>query len=272
MGLITSQQLATYYNTYKSTEVTFTKQINQVFGLNPKEIFLKVGGEQWHCIIYSSSLESAKVLLNLENEAAESLEGSPTTVSLRYSIKKPDAAGPISFFVPGKITSVTPYSDEKQHVKFVTVTFTQRPPDDLIEMLGILLETAMNSKKRREERIVINPNILKLLAIPTKEIVLTVQEVPHKGILRDVSFSGAKVITVGTAHLQIDQIGELKIDFEEKTIFIPGKIIRIDPVEGQKDLAVLSIIFLENQVPMEYKMRLNDYFTSGRLEITPKKG
>ena len=271
MGLITNQQLATFYDEYRSTEVTFTKQINQAFGVNPKQIFLKVSGDQMHCIIYSSSMESAKVLLNLDDDSAQHLLYGEVKASLRYSIKKPDAAAPISFFIPGKITSVTPYSSEKPNLKFLTITFTQRPPDDLIEMLGVLLETAMNSQKRNEERISITPNNVKLLGFQTKEISLSLGTVSLKGILRDVSFSGAQVITLGGGQFPEKQEALLKLELEEKMISIPGSIVHFDPVEGQKGLSVMSIAFIPEQVPMEYKIKLNDYFSRGRLEISPKE-
>jgi len=137
-------------------------------------------------------------------------------------------------------------------------------------MLGTLLETAMNSQKRKEERIVISPNVMKLLGITTKEITLLIQNISCKGILRDLSVSGLKTIAVGSSNIFKNNDTAITVETEDKALTIAGKIIRVDPVEGRQDLTALSVEFREDAVPMEYKIKLNDYFSRGRLEITPK--
>ena len=151
---------------------------------------------------------------------------------------------------------------------FLSLSYTQRPPDNLIEVLGSLLEASMNSQKRSEERILINPASLKKLGIPNKETVVFVENVPRKGILRDLSFSGAKIIIVGVAKFLVDKVVQLKLDLEEKSLRISGKVLRFEPVEGRKDLAALVILFDKENVPMEYKMIINEYLKSIKPSIS----
>ena len=63
MAMITAQQLAQYYNDYKATEITFTKAILKTLGLDPRQVYLKIDGEQWPCIVNSASFTLAELLL-----------------------------------------------------------------------------------------------------------------------------------------------------------------------------------------------------------------
>ena len=153
MALVTSQQLENYYQIYKNKEVTFTKDVNNALGLNAKQIFLKCLGEQWPCILYSSSLESAKVILNLDQKSMEKIKKANNLISLRFSFTTQDSVDPMAFFVPGKITGFNPYKKDNPNLMFLAINFTKRPPDNLIEILGTLLETALVSQKRKDERI-----------------------------------------------------------------------------------------------------------------------
>ena len=63
MAMITAQQLTQYYNDYKSTEITFTKAILKILGLDPRQIYIKIEGVQWPCIINSASFSLARIII-----------------------------------------------------------------------------------------------------------------------------------------------------------------------------------------------------------------
>ena len=260
MALITGQQINNYYSLYKSIDVTFTKEVIRATGLLPQHIYLKCLGDSWPCVVYSTSMASAKIIANVKSKLFEKIRSANNLVSLRFSFALPDKPDPLSFFIAAKSTGYTPYSQGSPDLNFISLTYTQRPADDLIAILGKLLEANINSKKRREERITITGESLRKMGLKSKESVVYIQNLPRKAKIRDLSFSGAKCIVPGVAKFLVDKECQLRIETEENDLLnIPGKIIRFEPVQGRKDLAALAILFEENRVPMEYKMRINDY-------------
>ncbi|MFQ3619631.1 MAG: PilZ domain-containing protein [Spirochaetales bacterium] len=261
MSIITSQQIFQYYEAYSKIEVTFTKEVIQATQLIPKNVFLKCLGYQYPCILYSSSMVGAKIILNSSMVVQESLRKANNMVYLRYCFQKNPKGDPITFFIPCKVTGSSPYNKEGSDLYFYSLAFTQRPPDTLIEILGTLLDATRASQKRREERILITEETLRKIGISTKELSILVQGVPRKGILRDLSFGGAKVILLGLAKFLMNKEVVLRLEIEEprQVLNLPGTIIRYEPVEGRKDIAAFAIKFHENKVPITYKMLLSDY-------------
>ena len=269
MPLITSKQISRYYDLFKQVEVTFNTQVIQALGLLPREVHLKCLGEIIPCIIYSSSMTVAKVLAQLGERLFQTIRDANNSVSLRFSFKLQDKANPLSFFVTAKITGYTPYSKEKPGLHFVSLTYAQKPPDDLIEMLGELLEANVNAKKRKELRLIITPQSMKGLNLDARDTVIYIDSVPRKCIIRDLSFSGAKVLIVGIAKFLINKKAVLHLPFDSpgEVIKISGKIIRSEEVEGRKDITALAILFDEEKVPISYKKHINEYLRSPRHSI-----
>jgi Tfp pilus assembly protein PilZ len=271
MGILTSQQITKYYERYRTISVTFTKEIIHATGLVTQQVYLKRLGEAWPCVIYSTSFEEAKVIINTKSGLYGKLQQANNLVNLRYSFRISDKTDPMFFFVSCRVAGSSPYQGS-QDIYMLTLQFTQRPPDDLIEIMGRLLDANINSSKRRDERILITPESLRKLQIAAKETVIYLQGVPRRCILRDISFSGAKVIMVGVAKFIADKEVALRLDFEDprESLMIGGKVVRLEDVEGRKELVAVAIHFNENQVPMNYKMRINDYLSQIRTESRPE--
>lgn len=272
MGILTSQQITKYYERYRTISVTFTKEIIHATGLVTQQVYLKCLGEAWPCVIYSTSFEEAKVIVNTKSGLYGKLQQANNLVNLRYSFRISDKTDPMFFFVSCRVAGSTPYQGS-QDISMLTLQFTQRPPDDLIEIMGRLLDANINSSKRRDERILISPDSLRKLQISAKETVVYLQGVPRRCILRDISFSGAKIIMVGVAKFIADKDVVLRIDFDDprESLMIGGKVVRLEDVEGRKELVAVAIHFNENQVPMNYKMRINDYLGQIRTDHRQEK-
>jgi hypothetical protein len=265
MGILTSQKITTYFERFKGIEVTFTKEIIQVTGLLTQQVHLKCVSDFWPCVIYSSSFQGAKIVANMRSGLVEKLQQANNYASLRYCFKIMDSGNPVTFFVSARVMGFTPYGGSKDVAMF-TLQFTQRPPDDLIEIMGRLLDANVNSAKRREERILITTETQRKLNILSKESAVFIQGVPRRCILRDISFSGSKLIMVGVSKFLVDREAALRIDFEDprESFLLKGKFIRSENVEGRKDLIALVILFEENLIPMGYKMRINDFLSIAR--------
>nr|MCR4790264.1 PilZ domain-containing protein [Treponemataceae bacterium] len=272
-GIITSQTLTNYYDMYRDTEITFTKEIIRTLHLDPRQVYIKCNGGQWPCIINSTSLSSAKIILGTkEGGAYTALKQTKDTgtVNLRYCFLQQDSQ-PMMFFVTAKVANIEPYMNSKD-LAVITLAFTQRPPDDLIENIGKLLEANINAVKRREERIILTEDTKRKLGIAHLETIIQVQGIPRNCILRDLSFSGSKVILKGLAAFIKDKDCIVRFEFEDprEIINVPGKIVATENIGERKDIVAASVKYTENAIPMPYKMHINNYLTTLRKTMFDK--
>jgi hypothetical protein len=269
--MITSQKITSYYDRFKNIEITFTKDLIQVTGLITQEVSLKCGTDVCPCIIYSSSFEHVKIVASIKTELLRKLEETNNSVSLRWCFKNPDGGNPVAFFTSARSVGFSPYGNSED-VALFTLQFTQRPPDNLIEIMGRILDANFNFAKRKDERILITADSQRKLNVFTKETTVFIENVPRHCILRDLSFSGAKIIMMGVAKFLVNKPIALRVDFDEprESFLIKGQFIRSELVEGRKDLVALAIRFEESLVPIGYKIRINDYVSQVRLEIMPE--
>jgi hypothetical protein len=261
MAIITSQQLANYYELYRSIEVTFNKEVTSLLGFAQEHVMLKIFGVQWHCIIYSSSLESAKIILNLKPEQIEKLRTGSNLVALRYAFRVPDKAEPVTFFANGRVKGYSRYnSATNPDLYFMTVEFSQRPSDDLIEILGRFLEANVNSQKRRDVRVPVSEANVKKVGFSSCSTIISVENVGRKCLVRDLSFSGALVLIPGVAKFLEGRAAVLRLVLEEtgQVVTIPGKLVRVEPLEGRRDITQAAMQFDEAAVPHAYKLKIND--------------
>lgn len=274
MALLTAQLVSRYYELYQSSEVTFTKEVIRSIGLVTKNIFLKYPGDQIPCVIFSSSMVGAKVVASVKNEFFAELRSANNVVSLHFGFTHPDKSAPLSFFVASRITGFAPYSGGSDGLNLVTLSFTQRPPDDLIGTLGQLIDANSNSKRRKEERISVNPDSIRKMGIASKDAQLFVEGVPRMCIVRELSFSGAKLIVTGIGKFLVGKKTVLHIELVDRNqdLELLGKIVRFDPVEGRRDIAALAVLFDEDSLPLDYKLRINDYLTTPRQSQSDEKG
>jgi hypothetical protein len=268
MAVITSQQTSRFFEQFSTVDVTFTREVIKATLLYPKQIFIKCGGYQWPCILFSSSMTSAKIITNVQNSFKQIVGRANNLVSLRYSFIQRDKPDPVSFFVNARILDYSPYTAENPDLNFLNVAFTNRPPDELIQRLGSLLEANTAAQNRREERINMTAETLKDLNLNIKGSAVLIESVPRKCIIRDLSFSGIKVIIMGVAKFLVNKNAVVRFQFTEpaESIDIKGKVIRFEPIEGRQDIGAFVIHFEETDIPVDYKLRLTAYFKQQRLK------
>ncbi|NBB90168.1 MAG: pilus assembly protein PilZ [Spirochaetes bacterium] len=266
MAISTSQQITRYYQQYSSVDVTFTKDVIKATLLNPKQVYLKCTGYQWPIVVYSASMTGAKIVANMQTSLSEAIKKSNSVVSLRMSFLQRDKADPISFFVGAKISGYTPYGEEKPELYFLTLTYTQRPPDDLIEILGRLIEANAASAKRKEERIPVTADSARAMGVNHKDALVYIDGVPRRCILRDVSFGGAKVVILGLAKFLVNKQANLRLTMTEtnEEIDVPATVVRFEAVEGRSDIAALALQFDIETIPMKYKLMVSGFLNSSK--------
>jgi hypothetical protein len=270
MGVLTSQKIATFYERFKEIDVTYTKEIIQVTGLQSKQVYLKCVSDVWPCVIYSSSFQGAKVAVNIKSGLIAKLQQANNMVSVRFCFKDPGGGEQVTFFVSARSAGYAPYGGS-QDVALFTVQFTQRPPDDLIEIMGRLLDANFNSTKRKDEWIVLNAESIRRLDLLSGDAAVFMQGVPRRCIIRDISFSGVRIVMMGVLKFLLDKEASIRVDFNEprQSFLIKGRFIKAENVESRKDLLVLHLAFDEAAIPMGYRIRLNDYFSTIRADSRP---
>jgi len=268
MGVLLSQKISEYYERFKDIDVTFTKEIIQVTGLLTQQVHLKCGNDFWPCVVYTASFEGAKVVANVKTGLLGKLQATNNFVNLRLSFKPFGEINAVTFFIAGRVLASAPYGNS-QDVNMFTVQFSNRPPDDFIEIIGRVLDANVNSAKRKDARIPLTADNLRKLNILSTESAVFIERVPRKCILRDLSFSGSKIIMMGVAKFLLNKDAALRVDFNDprEVYTIKGKFVRAEEVEGKKEMIALGLQFDEPSVPMGYKIRLNDMLTSIRADF-----
>jgi hypothetical protein len=266
MSISSSQRLNAFYEQYKTTFVIFSKEAMKVTGLCAQQIYLKCMGDFWPCVLYSSSFETAKVVVNTKAGLIEKLQSAKNTASIRFSFKISGNTDALVFFVNMKSMGFAPYGSSSD-VAIFTFQYIQRPPDDLIEILGRFMSVNENFSKRRSERITLTSDSIRKLDI-IRESEVAIKGVPRKCILRDISFFGAKIIVMGLSKFIEAENAVLYIGFNNPTEKFPlaGHFVRSEMVEGRRDLLALGLAFNEEEIPLGYKMRINDYLNEMRQD------
>jgi hypothetical protein len=268
MGLLTSQRISIYFDRFKDIEVTFTKEMIQVTGLLTQQVHLKCGNDFWPCVVYSASFENAKIVANVKTGLLSKLQTTNNFVNLRFCFRVIGETNTVTFFIAARVLSSAPYGNS-QDVNMFTLQFTNRPPDDFIEIMGRVLDANVNSSKRKDARIQLTADTTRRLNLMSTETAVFIQGVPRRCILRDLSFSGSKIIMLGVAKFLVDKEASLRLDFNDprEAFTIKGKFIRVENVEGKKEMIALAMNFDEALVPMSYKIRLNEFLTAIRADF-----
>ena len=265
MAIVTSQIISRYYEEFKNTEITFTKDIMRTLAMDPRQIYIKCSGSQWPCIVNSSSFSQVRIIVGTKGGAFQIIaKKDAPPVSIRFAFYQPDGQL-LSLFISGKVVNIASYMNSKE-MAIVTINYTQKPPDDFIEMIGHLIDANTNAIRRKEDRIVITPDSLKKLGIPRKETVIIIQNVPRHCILQDISFGGAKVVLMGLAQFLVNKEVEMRLEFDEphEVIALKGVIMNTMNVEGRKDIISANIKFDDASITLPYKIHINNYITTAR--------
>lgn len=261
--MLTSHQVLRLYDAYGDVELTFNSQVILASGLITSEIYFKVADQHVPCVLYAASMKGARVIAELNEKTADSLTRSDNLLSLRFAFRPREERSDITFSVASRAESFAEYNAQKPHVKFMTLSFTHRPSDALIGILGALLEIRANAAQRKDERIILTPDTMKMIGLESKESCVAIEGAPRRCILRDLSFSGAKVLMTSQGSPQGEKKVLLKLtrcELKDDTV-LDGNVVRVEGVEGRADLVALSIRY-SSEPPISYKQRINGFFAA----------
>jgi len=268
MSINTARQTTRYYDYYRDKEIVFTKANLKSLRIDPRQIYIKCNGGQWPCIINSSSLMQAKIIIGSSSGAYNTIaKNKDIPISIRYCFFDQNNE-PIQFFVNSTVFEVTPYQGSSD-LALVTLNFTSRPPDDLILRIGEFIEVNENFTNRKEERIQLNENSMRQLGIPKEESYIFIAGVPRKCIMKDLSFGGARIMLVGIPKFLLGKTVDLRLFFTDtnEKISLIGVVKAADFFPGRKDISVIHLEFNVDEIPMAYKFHINSYITSYQKQM-----
>ncbi|MGL4981521.1 MAG: PilZN3 domain-containing protein [Treponemataceae bacterium] len=261
--MLTKEELDRHYTTYLNKEIVLTKELVKTIGLDAHQVQIKCGSTQWPCIINSTSLANAKFIIGIKSGAYGMLIAEDVGfVSLKFHFVRKDEPA-LVIFVQSKIVSIQPYIGSKDFA-IVELEYTERPSDDFIQIFCSTIEANQNYANRREERILITEESKKIMSLKKEETVAFIQHVPRHCIIRDISFSGAKIFLMGLSSFLVGKIILVRFDFldPKETFNLKGVIVASEEISGRKELVSASIKFDTETVPMSYKMHISNYLTA----------
>jgi hypothetical protein len=261
MPSLTSYTINNYYEHFRNIEITFTKKISEMVKIISEDVFIKCGNSTFPCIVNSSSMIGAQIIIHAPSSFFEILRKNNQKVFLRFAFKRAEQGTPLTFFIQSKVEGFTALP-QKQNLYFFRLSYSTRPPDDLIAILGVLIEEASsNIAKRKEERILATPEALKALKIKDSRNALLLQNGKLMSLLRDISSSGAKVVVAGKAEAFLNKPVTLCIQFdgENDTCNLTGVIKRVDEIKERADFIALGIEFSESSSLKGFKRIVENY-------------
>jgi hypothetical protein len=188
-------------------------------------------------------------------------------LSLRLSFRLPDKLDPLSLFITTRATGFNRYSKDNPDVYFLNLAYSQKPPDDFIHILGRLLDANLNAANRKEERIVITAETLRGLGLKAKETRVAIGTETRACIIRDISFSGVKILVLGATAEMVGQPARVAIAFDEEQapFILAGSVVRHEAVQGRGDIGALAVKYDEARIPIQYKVRINSFIKHVRI-------
>ncbi len=260
MGFITIHRLNKFYESFRKVDVTFSSEVMSALNFKANKVFVRGAGGQWPCVFNSVSMMGAKIICSKGVDLYDKVRAKQQILNLRFAFE--EERDVLAFFVTAKTVKVVDYPSKDNNLFLLTLEYTQRAPDDLIERLGLLLEANYNATKRRAERLPLDTKALHKINMLSRESFIFIKGIPRRCILLDVSFSGVKLIMVGVANFLLNSETTVKFDFEkpETKVGVKGKIVRAEQVEGRKDLVAIAVEFNSDEIPVIFKMHLNKYF------------
>jgi hypothetical protein len=261
MANLSAHLINKFYTDYSSREIAFNKSVIRITGLEPQKVFLKIKGEQWSCVIYSCSMKSAKVIANMDAQSFEAINKSKNNINLRLSFLPPEHKNSIVFFIPSHVDGYRNFNSKNANTHLLSLSFTQKPPDDLIEILGKLILEKDNFEKRKDVRISLDGKIIWDFGLSSNRSVVIIDNIKRPAIIKNLSASGALIIMSCHPKFIMNKKAEIILPLIKNNLklTIEGEIVRNENIEGRKDIFGIGINFDFEKIPMEYKQLINNY-------------
>lgn len=276
MSLVSQHKLNILFEKYRDREIAFTKSMMHLTRLDPANIYVKVKSTVIHCIIYSCSMKSVKVIVNLSQDDFAQIQTAKNLVNIRFSFKPKASAkrqDPIVFFIPSLVKGFNKFEINKKNAFLISADFVQKPPDDLIEILGRTIEVAENFEKRKNIRIPINDTIIKEIGFVSGKVVSIIDNIKRPSIIKNISSGGCLIILSCVPKFLVGKDISIQLVHKDSMsiVVLYGKVLRFESIENRTDIFGLGISFYEDKIPFVYKELLSDYLDTLERKLASQK-
>ncbi|GMO26411.1 MAG: hypothetical protein LBG79_09150 [Spirochaetaceae bacterium] len=269
MASLPSAKINELYTQFKSDAVTFTKEVIAVTGLLPGMVSLKCASMFFPCVIYSSSFEMAKVVANNKSGIIEKQKQPGSALSIRFTFCLRETGEQVVFLVPVRFSSMAPYSGS-QEMSILNLQFSQRPPDDLIEILGHVHEANYYSSTQSEKLFPMTPEAFRKMRFLNKEVVFSIGETNLGSLPRELGFKQGRFILKDTPKSILEKPFLIKFNFDNphETNVLECTVLKHEFAVDHPEISIVTLAFKE-PVLLAFKLRLAEYVSS--LRIAPSK-
>lgn len=265
MTLLGTSVLQNLYQEFLDTELTYSKEVAVGLGVLPADSGLKWAGELHPCVVHSCSFRAAKVLVRLTASQGKLMASGPKLTTLTMTFLQPKTGKKELYQFNGTLQVHQQYgAGEAELSVLVVVAFSHRPPEGFLQAHGSYLNLKKEANQRREDRIALTAENRALLELANLNTLVTVEHIERKCLLRELSYNGARVILTGVAPFLLEKPFILDLPFVGRPVLkIPGNIVRAEPIEGHRGLAVIALGYHPDRVPVDYLRVLQKGFKLG---------
>ena len=146
----------------------------------------------------------------------------------------------------------------------VNLSFTQKPSDFLIENIGEIIDQNEKIEKRKDIRINLNSDNLKIMGIESNSIICKIDNIDRKCLLRNISASGAVILFSGLPKYLINKKIIMILKIKNTKFILPGTINRSSKFIEEKALYEFGIEFEKDNIPLQFIKTLNDFFDKSK--------
>lgn len=254
--------LRAFYDQYHETNITINKKVIVFLKLIMQNIIFKTANISTNCILYSLSMNTAMILLNVDKINISEI--SSKICALKLAFQSHERKTKIFLHIDVKVTGSKQFNSANNKLSLIYLSFCKAPPDDLISIIGSYLKNQQIIEKRKEERIIFNEQTKKRMGFFDPVSVLSMNNAQQKCIIKDISYSGSLVIVKGDFTRLINAPVTLSIieNIKNNRMDITGTIIRSDIIAPDNVISALGLHFDEDKIPVIYHNKIAEYLSS----------
>ncbi|MGL4525065.1 MAG: PilZ domain-containing protein [Spirochaetia bacterium] len=246
-----------------STDVLFTRGVLSFLGLAPKNIMLTCGPYRFVAVLQIANGQIIRAITSESGLLNDALEKYENLTSIRIAYADPNIS-PLD--IPGTFQKFSPYLENPQY-KIAEILLDQPVPQAYTTMLSSITDVKKLAKARNEPRITFSEGSSNF-GIQLDEAIISLNDVPQRCYVRDLSPSGSGVIILNSSLIPADTNIRLVIRMEGQfyPIEMEGHVLRSSWYDEGNRLLDIVIIFDQDQIPISYDAFLDNLLQEGISE------
>jgi len=248
--------IAEYYTKYKNHKLVLNKTISRSIGIKINNTTIKCLDENYHCILYQTTLVDAKILIKAQYPLFSKLNKVKNIITLHITLIDNDNGKDVPIYIHCKVSRYHQYTNDTPGIYFFSLDFLNKPPDDYIKILSEYIERETKHDRRITERIVISCEHNTDIDGQPIETYLFTDGKGKKCILSEISILSAKVLIKGfpSEYEKKKIILLMKTNTINKMCEMIGDVIYCDYISEKEQILSLIILFDQDSIPPTYKM------------------